>query len=93
MFSFHIYMAKHHSSSEDEALTKRPTRGATRLRQLLIRIAKGQKTPVDINVNIEMPRGPYADVLKSNLGMLAREKISILTPSFDHVTEVDRNMI
>jgi len=25
--------------------------------------------------------------------MLAREKISILTPCFDHVTEFDRNMI
>jgi len=43
MFSFHIYMAEHYTSSEDEAPTKRPTRGATRLRELLIRRAKGQK--------------------------------------------------
>jgi len=42
MFSFHRYMAEHHSSSEDEAPAKRPTRGATRLRQLLIRRANGQ---------------------------------------------------
>jgi len=32
MFSFHKYIAEHHSSSEDEEPTKRPTRGATRLK-------------------------------------------------------------
>jgi len=32
MFSFHRYMDEHHSSSEDEAPAKRPTKGATRLR-------------------------------------------------------------
>ena len=89
MFSFHRYMAEHHSSSEDETPIKRPTRRASRLRQLLIRRANGQKTPVDINVDTRMPRGRYADVFKSYLEMLARERISILTPSFDHVTEVD----
>jgi len=35
MFSFHRYMVEHHNSSEDEAPTKRPIKGATRLRQLL----------------------------------------------------------
>jgi len=35
----------------------------------------------------------YADVFKSYLGMLSRERISILTPAFDHVIEVDRDMI
>ena len=82
MFSFHKYMAEHYTSSEDEAPAKRPTRGATRLRELLIRRAKGQK--ID---------GRSGDVFKSYLGMLARERISILTPSFDHVTEADREMI
>jgi len=86
-------MVEHHTSSEDETPTKRPIRGATRLRQLLIRRAKGQKTPVDINVNTGMPRGRCADVFKSYLGMLAQERISILTRSFDHVIEVDRKMI
>jgi len=86
-------MAEHYTSLEDEAPTKRPTRGATRLKELLIRRAKGQKTHVDINVDTRMPSGHYADVFKSYLGILAREKISILTPSFDHVTEVDREMI
>jgi len=40
-----------------------------------------------------MLSGHYADVFKSYLGMLARERISILTLSFDLVTEVDREMI
>jgi len=93
MFSFHRYMAKHYSSSEDEAPTKRPTRGATRLRELLIRRAKGQKTHVDINVDTGEPSGRSGDVFKRYLGMLARERISILTPSFDHVTKADREMI
>ena len=92
MFSFHRYMAEH-TSSEDEAPTKRPTGGATRLRELLIRRAKGQKTHVDINVDTGEPSGRYGDVFKSYLGMLARERISILMPYFDHVTEVDREMI
>ena len=86
-------MAKHHSSLEDQALAKRPTKGATRLRQLLIRKANGQKTPVDINVDTRMPSGRYADVFKSYSGMLAQERTSILIPSFDHVTKVDREMI
>ena len=86
-------MAEHHSSLEDEAPAKRPTRGATRLRYLLIRRANGQKTLVDINVDTGMPSGRYVDVFKSYLGMLARERISILTPSFDHVTEVDQEMV
>jgi len=46
-----------------------------------------------IDIDTRVPIGPYADVFKSYLGMLAWERISILTPSFDHVTEVDRNMI
>jgi len=64
-------MVEHHSLSKDEALTKRHTKGATRLRQLLIRRAKGQKTPIDININSRVPTCPYADVFKSYLGMLA----------------------
>jgi len=64
-------MAEHHSSSEDETPAKRPTRGATRLRQLLIRRVNGQKTPIDINIDTRMPSGHYADIFKSYLGMLA----------------------
>ena len=63
------------------------------MRELLTTRAKGQKTHVDINVDTGEPSGCFWDVLKSYLGMLARERISILTPSFDHVTEVDWEMI
>jgi len=56
MFSFHKYMAEHYTSSKDEA-PKRPTRGATRLRELLIRRDKSQKTHVDINVDTGEPSG------------------------------------
>ena len=63
------------------------------MRHLLIRRANGQKIHVDINVNTGMPSSRYTDVFKSYLGILARERISILTPCFDHVTEFDRNMI
>ena len=93
MFSFHRYMVEHHNSSKDEAPIKRPIRRATSLRQLLIRRANIQKTVVDIDVDTSITTGPNADVFKSYLGMFARERISILTPSFDHVTKVDRNMI
>jgi len=64
-------MAEHHTSSEDETPIKRPIRGATRLRQLLIRRARGEKTHADINVDTGMPSGHYTDVFKSYLGMLA----------------------
>jgi len=69
-------MTKHPSSSENEAPNMKPTRGAIRLRQLLIRRANGQKTHVDIDVNTRVPTGPYADIFKSYLGTLARERIS-----------------
>jgi len=86
-------MAEHHNLSKDEAPTKRLTKGAIRLRQLLIRKAKGQKTPMDIDVDIGTTIGPNANVFISYLGMLARERISLVTPFFDHGTKVDRNMI
>jgi len=93
MFSFHEYMVEHHNSLEDEAPTKRPTIGVTRLRQLVIRRGNGQKTLTDIGVNPSIATSPNAYVFKSYLGMLVRERISILTPSFGHVIEVDQNMI
>jgi len=93
MFSFHRYIAEHHNSLEDKIHTKRPTKGATRLKQFLIRRANGHKTVVNIDVNTGIATCPNVDVFKSYLGMLARERILILTPSFNHVTKVDQNMI
>ena len=81
------------SSSEDELPKKRTTRGATRLRKLMLRKAKGKKTHVIIDVVTSQASGRNGDLFRSYLGVLARDRISILTPSFDHVSEVQRNMI
>jgi len=72
---------------------KRTTRGATRLRKPLLRKAKGKKTHVIINVITGQVSGHNGDLFRRYLGVLARDKISILTPSFDHVSKVQRNMI
>jgi len=87
-------MANHQtSSSEDEVPKKRTIRGATRLRKLLLRKVKGKKTHVIIDVVTSQASGRNGDLFRSYLGVLARDRISILTPSFDHESEVQRNMI
>jgi len=87
-------MADHRtSSSEDEVPKKRTTRANTRLRKLLLRKAKGKKTHVIIEVVTGQALGCNGDLFISYLGVLARDKISILTPSFDHVSKVQWNMI
>lgn len=48
---------------------------------------------MDVNVIIGVAFGPNLDVFRSYLGVLARDKIFILAPSFDHVFEVDQNII
>ncbi|KOM48019.1 hypothetical protein LR48_Vigan07g172300 [Vigna angularis] len=86
-------MVDHPHSSGDEAPSSRPTRGATRLRQLMVRRNSGERKPVDFNMITGVTSGPNADVFRSYLGVLARDRINILTPSFDNVFEVDRNII
>ncbi|BAT79474.1 hypothetical protein VIGAN_02236900, partial [Vigna angularis var. angularis] len=89
-----IYMAESpHSSGDEVPTTSRRTRGATRLRQLILRRNAGERTPIIIDVVTGVASGPNADVFRSYLGVLARDRISILTPSFDHVSEADRNLI
>ncbi|WVZ16028.1 hypothetical protein V8G54_013594 [Vigna mungo] len=63
--------------SGDEAPPSRATRG----------------TPVNVNVITGVATGRYADDFRSYLGSVARDRISILTESYDHVSEVDRNII
>ncbi|KOM56137.1 hypothetical protein LR48_Vigan10g202900 [Vigna angularis] len=88
------YMAESpHSSGDEVPTTSRRTRGATRLRQLILRRNAGERTPIIIDVVTGVASGPNADVFRSYLGVLARDRISILTPSFDHVSEADRNLI
>ncbi|BAU02103.1 hypothetical protein VIGAN_11153000 [Vigna angularis var. angularis] len=88
-----IYMTKALHSSEDEVPTSRPTRGATRCRQLELRRNAGERTPMIIDVVTGVASGPNADEFRSYLGVLAHDRISILTSSFDHVSKVDRNLI
>ncbi|KOM57731.1 hypothetical protein LR48_Vigan11g076400 [Vigna angularis] len=85
-------MANHPYSSRN-APSSRPTRGATSLRQLMVRRNSGERTPMDVNVITGVASGQNADVFRSYIGVLARDKINILTPSFDHVCEIDRNII
>ncbi|KOM48175.1 hypothetical protein LR48_Vigan07g187900 [Vigna angularis] len=80
-------MVDHPRSSGDEALSSRPIRGATRLKQLMVRRNNGERTPVDVNVITCVASGPNRDAFRSYLGVLARDRINILTPSFEHVSE------
>ncbi|KOM52332.1 hypothetical protein LR48_Vigan09g099100 [Vigna angularis] len=82
-----------HSSGDEVPTTSTRTRGATRLRELILRRNAGERTPVIIDVVTRVASGPNADIFRSYLGVLARDRISILTPSFDHVSEADRNLI
>ncbi|BAT83760.1 hypothetical protein VIGAN_04097800 [Vigna angularis var. angularis] len=86
-------MADHPHSSGDEAPPTRSTRGPTRMKQLLMRKNSGERTPVNVNVTTGVATGPHADDFRSYLGVVARDRISILIPSFDHVSEGDRNII
>ncbi|KOM55996.1 hypothetical protein LR48_Vigan10g188800 [Vigna angularis] len=78
------YMAESpHSSGDEVPTTSRRTRGATRLQQLILRRNAGERTPIIIDIVTRVASGPNADVFRSYLGVLARDRISILTPSFD----------
>ena len=57
------------------------------------KINEGKKISLSTDVNTGVAIGPYAKNYSSYLGVVARERISILTDSKDHVTEHERNMI
>ena len=76
-----------------EGSSKKKTIAATRLqKQALKRLIK-DKTHVDINPHTGKPIGPTRQNFSSYLGGLARTKVCILEPDWDHVSEVDKNMI
>ena len=81
------------SSDDSGPPSKRSGRGATRLKALTKKLASGKKTKVDVDVNTGMAYGSNGKLFRTYLGIVAREKISILTPSWDHVTEHERNII
>ena len=60
---------------------------------LTLKRVAGEKTRVDIDVNTGVAFGPKADEFMSYLGVVSRERLSILINSWDQVPEVDRNMI
>ena len=63
------------------------------MKRLALRRVAGEKTHVDIDVNTGVTFGPKADEFMSYIGVVSRERLSILINSWDEVSEVDRNMI
>jgi len=71
----------------------RGRRGTTRLKSLPLKCAVGERIRVDIDVNTGLAFGPKADEFTSYLGVVSRERLSILINSWEKVSEVDQNMI
>jgi len=71
----------------------RGSRGPTRLKRLSLRRVASEKTQVDINVNTEVASGPNGETFNNYLGVVSRERLSILINSWDDVSEVDQNML
>jgi len=79
--------------ANDEVPRSRIGRGPTRLKTICMKINKGQKIPLTIDVNTSVATGLNSKNFSSYLKVVARERISILTDSWDNVTEHKRNMI
>ena len=79
-----------HSPSDEGP---KSNRRATRLKDLIVRRANGEKTPVEIDARTGVTTGLNANIFQSYLGFLVREHISILVPSWEDVTQVQRDML
>jgi len=73
--------------------SSKKTREATRLRALTISHLGGVRVPVDIDPQTGRASGPNQARFVTYLGVLARSKVSILVPDWNHVTEADKNLI
>ena len=71
----------------------RGSRGPTRLKCLALKHAIGEMTCVDIDVNTRVAFGLIADEFNSYLGVVSRERLSLLINSWDDMSEVDQNML
>jgi len=71
----------------------RGNKGPTRLKHLSLRCVVGEKTHVDINVNTRESSDPNVEACNNYLGVVSRERLSILINSWHEVSEVDRNMV
>ena len=60
---------------------------------LALKHVSGETTRVDIGVNIGVAFSPNAYEFNSYLGVISRERLSILINSWDDVSEVDRKML
>jgi len=72
--------------TNDKVSRSKTGRGPTRLKNVFKKINKYDKISLSIDVNTDVTIGPYAKKFRSYLGVLSRERISILTESWDHMT-------
>ncbi|XP_068503686.1 uncharacterized protein [Phaseolus vulgaris] len=77
----------------DKVSHSKTGRGPTRLKNMFKKITKDDKIPLSIDIHTGVPTGQHAKKYRSYLGVLSRERISILTQSWDHVTYHEKNMI
>jgi len=71
----------------------RGSRGPTRLKRLALKRDAGETTHVDIEVNTGVAFGLNTYEFNSYLGVVSRDRLSILINSWDDVSEVDWNML
>jgi len=76
-----------------EESSNKKTRAATHLQKQALKRLSNAKTHVDIDPQTGRPIGPNRQNFVTYLGVLAQTKVSILEPDWDHVSEVDKNMI
>ncbi|KAG5029079.1 hypothetical protein JHK87_012593 [Glycine soja] len=69
------------------------TRQATRLRRLTARTLDQARATVSVNPTTGRGPGPHKDQFHSYLGVVARDKIPIVHPSWNDVPETLKNMI
>ncbi|XP_029124820.1 uncharacterized protein LOC114915028 [Cajanus cajan] len=88
-------MDEHQDSPLDSTQTtaKKKVRGPTRMKNVTSKRLHEERLHVDIDEITKRPMGDSATEFMSTMGVLARTKVSILLPSWDHVEEVVKNHI
>ena len=76
-----------------EESSKKKTRTTTRIQKQALKRLSNAKTHMDIDPQTGRHIGPNRQKFVTYLGVLARTKVSILESDWDHVSEVDKNMI
>jgi len=79
--------------ADDKVSRTKTGRGPTRLKNMFKKINKDNKIPLSIDIHTGVATWQYAKKYRSYLGVLSRERISILTEFWDHVTDLEKNMI